>query len=148
MLLIKEIMKRKTAKDTKVDGSEMAGPHIAAGKAVSRDYATIDLATLLKMLIAPENEEQSISAELAAATPVDRLGWDTQEYSAYAVDDYQQSPLPESKATEQDRSTASVAAIGMVTTANEPLITANGRAATEAADELGNAVKELAIDHF
>ena len=34
---IKDIMERKTAKDTKVDGSEMAGPHIAAGKAVSRD---------------------------------------------------------------------------------------------------------------
>ena len=67
----------------------MAGPHIAAGKAVSRYYATIDLATLLKMLSAPENEEQSISAELAPATPVDRLGWDSQEYSAYAVDDYQ-----------------------------------------------------------
>ena len=65
----------------------MAGPHIAAGKAVPKDYATIDFATLLKMLNTPENEEQSISAELAAATPVDRPGWDTQEYSAYVVDD-------------------------------------------------------------
>ena len=37
VLSIKVIMERKTAKDTKVDGSEMAGPHIAAGKAVSRD---------------------------------------------------------------------------------------------------------------
>ncbi len=45
VLSIKEIMERKTAKDTKVDGSDMAGPHIAAGKAVPRDYATIDLAT-------------------------------------------------------------------------------------------------------
>ena len=74
VLSIKEIMERKTAKDTKVDGSEMAGPHIAAGKAIPKDYATIDLATLLKMLIAPENEEQSISPELAAAIPVDCLG--------------------------------------------------------------------------
>ena len=33
----------------------------------------------------------------------------------------------------------------MVTSANEPLITANGRATTVAADELGNTVKEQAI---
>ena len=42
-LSIKEIMERKTTKDTKMDGSEMAGPHIAAGKAVSRGYAAINL---------------------------------------------------------------------------------------------------------
>jgi hypothetical protein len=76
--LIKEIMERKTAKDTKVGGSEMAGLHIAAGKAVPRGFATINLATLLKMLIAPEKEEHSILAELAVATPVNRLGRDTQ----------------------------------------------------------------------
>ena len=37
VLSIKEIMERKAAKDIKVDGSEMAGPHIAAGKAVPKD---------------------------------------------------------------------------------------------------------------